>query len=224
MSKRPASSARLRAVRVAAAFVAAAVMVVLTAGPAAAATGTIQIVRGGTGHGTITSTPAGIDCMIGPDGPSGTCEASFEEGTKVRLKAVAAPGSKFAGWAPTTSCPKANLTIRAGVLISCQPVFEFTEPPEVLLQALPEGSGTVAQSGGGLSSSCTLDVDAGTFTGVCAVIYPTGTVVTLTATAAAGWTFEGWRTETVKDKDDECADGIVTMDRAERCVAVFVRV
>jgi hypothetical protein len=65
-------------------------------------------------------------------------------------------------------------------------------------------------------------VDAGTVTGVCAAVHPTGTVVTLTATAAVSWTFEGWRTETAEDKDD-CADGTVTMDQAERCVAAFVR-
>lgn len=69
MSKRPTSPVRLRAVRVALASVAAVVMVVPTAaGPAAAATGTIQIIQGGTGQDS--STPAGIDCTIGPDGPS----------------------------------------------------------------------------------------------------------------------------------------------------------
>jgi Divergent InlB B-repeat domain len=188
--------------------VAALVVVTLWAGPAAAATGSVQIVRGGLGEGTITSSPAGIDCTFGPDGPSGACEATFEEGTKVRLKGDAAANSKFLGWAPTRTCPK--------------PSF-ITEPSEFLLQAIPEGSGTAASSGDGISTSCTSDVDAGTVTGVCAAIYPVGTVVTLTATPAAGWTFTGWRTETAKDKDDDCADGTVTMDQRERCIAVFVR-
>jgi len=39
-----------------------------------------------------------------------------------------------------------------------------------------------------------------------------------------GWTFTGWRTETTKDKDYDCADGIVTMDQRERCIAVFTRI
>jgi hypothetical protein len=215
---------RLRAVEAVLASLAAVFLVALSAGPAEAATVTVEIVRGGTGQGTITSTPEGIACTMGPNGPSGTCEAQFEEGTKVRLKAVAAENSKFVGWAPTRTCPKPTFTVQAGEPIFCQPVFEVTEPSEFLLQAIPEGSGTVAQTDGATSTSCTSDVDAGTVTGVCATIYPFGTVVTLTATAAAGWEFTIWRTETTKDKDDDCADGIVTMDQRERCIAVFTRV
>lgn len=203
---------------------AAIALAVLTATPAFAAAGTIQIVQGGVGEGRIVSDPAGIDCTIGPDGPTGTCEATFEEGTRVRLRAIAADNSKFAGWAPVTSCMKGRVTVRAGATHSCQPVFELTEQREFLLQAIGEGSGTVTQEAGGVvTTSCTSDVDAGTFTGGCAWIYPTGTVVTLTATPLPGWTFTGWRTETTKDKDDDCADGVVTMDQAERCIAVFVR-
>ena len=163
------------------------------------------------------------NCTIGPAGPSGTCEAAFEEGTKVRLKAVAADNSKFLGWAPARTCPKPNLTAQADETFECQPVFELVES-DVLLQAVPEGSGTVTQSvDGTTTASCTSDVDAGTVTGVCAVVYANGTVVSLTATPAAGWEFVAWRTQTVKDKDDDCADGLVTMDKPERCVAVFLR-
>ena len=45
----------------------------------------------GTGSGTVTSTPAGIDC--GTD-----CSESYDYGTEVTLSAVAATGSTFAGW------------------------------------------------------------------------------------------------------------------------------
>ena len=224
MTQQAVRGVRLRAVEAVLASLAAVFLVALSAGPAAAATVTVEIVRGGTGHGTITSTPAGINCTMGPNGPSGTCEAQFEEGTKVRLKATAAPNSKFVGWAPTRTCPKPTFTVQAGEPILCQPVFEITEPSEFLLQAIPEGSGTVTSTDGETSTNCTSDADAGTVTGVCAAIYPAGAVVTLTATPAEGWTFTGWRTETTKDKDDDCADGTVTMDQRERCIAVFTRV
>jgi hypothetical protein len=125
--------------------------------------------------------------------------------------------------APVRTCPKPNLTVQVGETIDCQPVFELIDSA-VLLQAVPEGSGTVTQSDDGTTTaSCTSDVDAGTVTGICAEVYPNGTVVSLTATPAAGWEFVAWRTETTKDKDDDCADGVVTMDRPERCVAVFRR-
>jgi len=181
-------------------------------------TGTIQIVRGGTAHGTITSRPEGINCTIGPDGPTGTCEATFPAGTRVRLRAEAAPNSKFDGWAPVTSCtnPK-NLTVRAGATISCQPVFSFTESPIFLLQAGIEGSGQVTSSPAGID--CVADADAGTLSGQCGNTFENGSTVTLTATPAAGWTFSAWTGE-----DPDCGDGVVTMNAAKRCVAIFVRV
>jgi hypothetical protein len=105
-----------------------AAMVILTVGPAwgQEETGTIRINQGGTGQGTVTSDPAGIDCTLGFGDPSGTCIATFPVGTKVKLKAEAADGSKFVGWAPVNSCPKPqNLTVEAGDTPICVPVFEF---------------------------------------------------------------------------------------------------
>src|SRR5439155_9622629 len=43
------------------------------------------------GAGTVTSSPAGIDC-------GSTCAHSFTYGTTVTLTATAAAGSSFAGW------------------------------------------------------------------------------------------------------------------------------
>jgi hypothetical protein len=183
-------------------------------------TGTVQIIQGGTGQGTITSDPAGIDCTLGSGGPSGTCEATFEAGTKVRLKAEAAPGSKFEGWAPVTSCPKPkNLTIEAGGTHECQPVFSFTEPPEFLLQTFLVGSGTVTSEPAGID--CTRDEDAETTAGQCGNLFPNGSTVTLTATPAAGWALQGW---SGVDRDRDCEDGVVTMDQRHSCTATFVRV
>ena len=179
--------------------------------------GTVQIVQGGTGQGTITSDPAGIDCTLGFGDPTGTCSATFEAGTRVRLKAEAAPGSKFEGWAPHTSCPKPkNLTVVAGATHTCQPVFSFTEPPEFLLQTFLVGSGTVTSEPAGIE--CTRDEDAGTLSGQCGNTFPNGSTVTLTATPLAGWTFQGWSGE-----DRDCNDGVVVMDQAHRCTATFVR-
>jgi len=51
----------------------------------------LTVTKAGTGQGTITSTPAGIDC-------GATCESVFADGSEVRLEAQAAPGSVFSGW------------------------------------------------------------------------------------------------------------------------------
>jgi len=52
---------------------------------------TLTVVVGGTGGGTVTSSPAGINC-------SGVCSATYVPGTQVRLTARADDASVFAGW------------------------------------------------------------------------------------------------------------------------------
>ena len=183
-----------------------------------AQTGTIQIVQGGTGVGTITSSPEGINCTLGGGGePTGTCEASFPAGTVVKLTAKAADGSRFEGWAPVSSCMKPkHIIVTDGAVISCQPVFSFRQEPFLLLQSFIEGSGNVTSSPEGIN--CTQDVDAGTFTGPCGAQFPNGTTVTLTPTPAPGWVFAGWTGET-----RDCNDGVVTVDQGTFCTATFVR-
>ena len=51
----------------------------------------------GTGTGSVTSAPAGINCP-------GTCAATFTADTQVVLTATPAPGSSFAGWAAGSAC------------------------------------------------------------------------------------------------------------------------
>lgn len=98
----------------------------------------------------------------------------------------------------------------------CQPVFEFTESPTFLLQALLEGSGTVTSSP--VEIGRTWNVDAGAVTGTRAENVSKRAGVTLTAIPATRCTFAGW-----SGKDPDYEDGAVTMDVLTRCIAVFVR-
>lgn len=66
-----------------------------------ATTAPLTVSKSGSGSGTVSSSPAGIDC-------GSTCSAEFDGGTEVTLTATAAQGSEFAGWggacAGTATC------------------------------------------------------------------------------------------------------------------------
>jgi hypothetical protein len=51
----------------------------------------LSVSKPGTGSGTVTSAPAGIDC-------GSACSALYEHSTEIELSAVAAPGSEFVMW------------------------------------------------------------------------------------------------------------------------------
>lgn len=52
---------------------------------------TLTVTKSGAGSGTVTSSPAGIDC-------GATCSHSFDPGAQVALTATPASGSTFGGW------------------------------------------------------------------------------------------------------------------------------
>jgi hypothetical protein len=73
---------------------------------------TLTITTSGTGSGTITSSPSGINC-------GSTCSASFSQGTVVTLTATAAPGSTFTGWgAPCSGTGQCTVTLTSDTQIT----------------------------------------------------------------------------------------------------------
>jgi uncharacterized repeat protein (TIGR01451 family) len=64
----------------------------------------LAVSKSGTGLGTLTSTPAGIDC-------GATCVATFPSGTAVTLAATPTPGSRFVGWSGDCTAATCQLTM-----------------------------------------------------------------------------------------------------------------
>ncbi len=133
----------------------------------------VSVARDGTGSGTVTSDPAGIDC-------GGTCAADFVLGSTVTLTATAAAGSSFTTW---TGCDTANANQCTVSITGARAVTATFTLQQLTLTVAKEGTGT------GLVTSNPAAIDCG---GVCASAFNYGTVVTLAATGTGGSTFAGW--------------------------------
>jgi len=117
-----------------------------------------------SGGGTVISVPGGIDC-------GATCAADFADGTTVELTATPATGYAFSGWSGACngigSCSVSMTTDR-----SVAATFTEIPPPEYTLTVNVAGTGSGTVGGGGT--------------------YVEGNLVTPTASADAGSTFDGW--------------------------------
>lgn len=78
---------------------------------------TLTVAPAGSGSGTVTSSPAGIDC-------GGTCAAQFEQDTEVTLTATAAAGSTFAGWSGGGCSGSGTCTVTMSAAAAVTATFE----------------------------------------------------------------------------------------------------
>ncbi|HEX6667373.1 MAG TPA: hypothetical protein VF081_12345 [Solirubrobacterales bacterium] len=128
--------------------------------------------KSGTGAGTITSNPAGINC--GAD-----CEQEYDQGTEVELLKAAAAGSEFKEWTGAcTGTGTCKVTMSAAKTVGVK--FEAVNHALTVTKA-GSGAGSVFSSPAGINCGPT-----------CLVSFKDGTLVTLTAMADAGSTFAGW--------------------------------
>ncbi len=137
----------------------------------------LSVTKAGNGSGTVTTSPAGVNC-------GSTCTGSFTAGTVVTLAATAASGSTFAGWSGAADCSDGTVTLNANT--SCTATFQlqtFTLSVDLVKTITSSGTGNGSISSIPTGISCGAD---------CSEVYNNGTSVTLTATAAAGSSFSGW--------------------------------
>jgi hypothetical protein len=132
----------------------------------------LTVARAGAGAGTVTSDVAGIDC-------GGDCTQFYPTGQVVTLTATPAADSVFSGWsgacAGTDPCTVTMSAARSATATFALKTFTLT------VTLAGTGTGTVTSDVAGIA--CGAD---------CTQAYTTGTVVTLTATPAAGSVFAGW--------------------------------
>jgi Divergent InlB B-repeat domain len=127
----------------------------------------------GTGAGTVTSTPAAINC-----GSGANCEAEYEEGAEVTLNQAAATGSEFKEW--TGACSGSG---------ACKVTMSAAKAVGAVFNLIPRTL-TIAKAGTG-TGEVKCKVGAGSAE-PCAASYPNGTALKLEATANPGSTFAGY--------------------------------
>ncbi len=132
----------------------------------------LNVAKTGTGIGTVTSNPAGINC--GAD-----CSEMYSSGISVTLKASADAGSTFTGWGGACS-GSGDCTVTMDATKNVAASF-FLNRYALTVTRTGTGTGTVTSNPAGVN--CGTD---------CSESYSFGTVVTLTANPASGSTFAGW--------------------------------
>ena len=163
----------------------------------------LHITRAGTPGGTVTSTPAGINC-------GAVCDFVYEQGTGVLLHADGGTNAIFSGWSgDVVSCPgSADCMVTMDQARSVTATFSPILHQLAITKTGGTGTGTVT------SLTPNTGIDCGT---TCQWDFQQGTAVVLHATADAGSTFVSW-------SDAGCpgtGDCTVTMDVAKSVNAVF---
>jgi len=129
--------------------------------------------KNGTGAGTVTSSPTGIDC-------GATCSALFAKDSSVTLTATAAVGSTFAGWSGACT-GNGSCLVTMSAARSVTATFDLLPSYLLTVSKNGAGSGTVSSSPAGIT--CGVD---------CSEAFTSGTAVVLTATPAILSAFTGW--------------------------------
>jgi len=152
----------------------------------------LALEKAGTGRGTVSSEPAGIEC--GSD-----CLQYYTSDTEITLTVTPATGSSFVGW-EGEHCAN-SFTLMADM--NCTALFDKTLPRYTLkLNQAGTGAGQVSSTPTGIE--CGSD---------CSASYTDGTKVSLTATPETGSSFAGWR-------GDKCSKSF-TIEGDMDCTALF---
>jgi hypothetical protein len=118
---------------------------------------TLTVTLAGTGTGTVTSNPTGINCL-------GDCSESYPENTVVTLTATPASGSTFAGWSGGCSGSSPTTTVTMNADKTCTATFQLPTTGTIVIQKQTTGSGgtfSFTATGTGLPSSFSLTTPSG---------------------------------------------------------------
>jgi glucose/arabinose dehydrogenase len=159
----------------------------------------LSVAKNGSGSGTVTSSPAGINC-------GSECSAEYDEGTTVILAGAPGINTKAVQW---TGCDSVNGENKCVVAMSAVKKVTATFGLETRqLTVNKEGLGT------GVVTSAPAGIECDP---ICSASFDHGSDVTLSANAEAGSAFSGW-------SGGGCSGAVgckVTMSAAREVTATF---
>lgn len=139
----------------------------------------LSLERSGSGQGSISSSPSGIQC--GSD-----CSETYPAGTAVTLTASAATGSTFGGWSGACSGTASTCNVTMGGIRNVGALFTLAPTSRLLtVSKSGSGSGSISSAPAGLNCPA-VNCSAAS------VSFSSAAAITLTATPAVGSTFGGW--------------------------------
>ena len=147
----------------------------------------LQVVKAGpnAAQGTVSSNPAGISC-------GASCDAPFASGASVTLTASAPAGTLFGGWSGACTGTATSCTVAMSQVHNVTATFN----PSQLGLSVTANRGTSTASGSVTSTpsglNCSTPTAAGTAARTCSGNFAFNANLTLTATPAAGSSFNGW--------------------------------
>ena len=165
---------------------------------------TLTVEKSGSGFGSVSSSPAGIDC--GSD-----CMEEYLDGTFVTLTAEADVESVFSGWGGDCA--------GFGTSPSCDLVMDDTKAATATFLSLYTLTVSKDGSGAGSVTSDPVGIDCGAD---CSGTYVDGTSVTLTAVPDATSIFDKWGGACAGTLPGE--NCVVSMDASNSVAATFVAV
>lgn len=138
----------------------------------------VIVAQTGNATGTVASVPVGVTC----GSPTLTCPTPFVGGSQVTLTATPGANSGFSGW--SGACTGTGPCV---VDMNADKAVTATFSPSTIARTL-----TVTRTGTGTVTSTPAGTPALNCGSVCAVTFPDGTPVTLTATPSTGNSFVNW--------------------------------
>ncbi len=160
----------------------------------------LSVEKAGTGTGTVTSSPSGIEC-------GATCSAEYEHGTEVALSALSGPNTEAVKW---TGCASVDAENKCKVTMvgakSVSATFNL-RPQTLKVTKGGLGAGTVSSKPAGISCG-----------GSCTFVFGEGQQILLSGVSGPGAEAVKWAGCDEVSAKGEC---IVTMSSAREVGALF---